>query len=66
MDSTAPTLPFYTDQTDFQGKISIWDFREKKTGEGEFPILVFFDFLIVNQNKKKTNTFSELEIIDNE
>lgn len=37
-DQTASTLPFYTDQTDFQGKISIWDFREKNR-EGEFPLL---------------------------
>lgn len=58
MDPTAPTLPFYTDQTDFQEKISIWDFRDENR-EGEFPLLGFFFFysLIVNQNKKP-DTFS--------
>lgn len=57
MDPTAPTLPFYTDQTDFQEKISIWDFRDKNR-EGEFPLLVFFFFLFFNcKSKQETRHF---------
>lgn len=54
MDPTAPTLPFCTAQTDFQGKFSIWDFREKNK-EGEFLLLVFFFFISYLQIKTTKN-----------
>lgn len=54
MDPTAPTLPFCTAQTDFQGKFSIWDFREKNK-EGEFLLLVFF-FLFLTCKSKQQKT----------